>query len=190
MKERRDSGDLRGAGIPGGGSFQPAGKRSLVDSTTTAAAGPGAAAHVQRSAASAPIASSSETQGLSEKAASIKRSVAAGGTAWSRQVVDVFEQTEPTARIALQRELDMDSIVSAMPDFEATRLGTLGPLTAGQAVLNQWRIREIHIQDMAVARWPRHVVVPGPLLCRRRSPSMSCTLHHRTDRKPTGLCRD
>jgi hypothetical protein len=76
---------------------------------------------------------------LGEKAAFIRKSMGDADEGWSRVVVDVFEQTDPASRIALQRQLDMEKIVKEMPDFEATRLGTLGPLTAAQATLNKKR---------------------------------------------------
>jgi hypothetical protein len=76
---------------------------------------------------------------LGEKAAFIKKSMADAHTGWSRVVVDVFERTTPAERISLQHQLDMEQLVAAMPDFEATRLGTLGPLIAGQARLNKKR---------------------------------------------------
>ena len=79
------------------------------------------------------------TRSVGEKAAFIRKSAADSDEGWGRVVVDVFEQTDPGARIALQRQLDMEGIVAEMPDFEATRLGTLGPLTAGQATLNKKR---------------------------------------------------
>jgi Domain of unknown function (DUF4157) len=79
------------------------------------------------------------TGSVAGKAAFIKKSVAEADEGWSRVVVDVFEQTDPAARIALQHQLDMEQIVKAMPAFEATRLGTFGPLTAGQAMLNKKR---------------------------------------------------
>jgi hypothetical protein len=79
------------------------------------------------------------SRSVGEKAAFIRKSAADSDEGWGRVVVDVFEQTDPGARIALQRQLDMEGIVAEMPDFEATRLGTLGPLTAGQATLNKKR---------------------------------------------------
>ena len=47
--------------------------------------------------------------------------------------------TDPRDRIELQRKLDMEKVVGSLSDFNAVRLGTLGPLTAGQDKLNQKR---------------------------------------------------
>jgi len=50
------------------------------------------------------------TRSIADKAAFIKRSMAEADEGWSRVVVDVFEQTDPAARITLQRQLDMERI--------------------------------------------------------------------------------
>src|ERR1043165_6639259 len=80
-----------------------------------------------------------EAQSLEQKAALIRKAAVDGESGWGRVVVDTFEQMDPAARIALQHQLDMAMLVGQMPDFEATRLGTLGPLTTGQAILNKKR---------------------------------------------------
>lgn len=58
---------------------------------------------------------------------------------WDRDVVNLFEKMSPANRVILQRRLDMEKLIDEMNDFEATRLGTLGPVTAGQEKLNQKR---------------------------------------------------
>jgi hypothetical protein len=92
-----------------------------------------------------PIASQSDESqdntgaDLEIKAAFIRHSMQDGDDGWDRTVVNMFEQTAPGARIALQRRLDMEKLIARMSDFEASRLGTLGPVTAGNDTLNKKR---------------------------------------------------
>ncbi|HWU89053.1 MAG TPA: hypothetical protein VN253_17430 [Kofleriaceae bacterium] len=76
------------------------------------------------------------------------------GGGWDREVIRVFEQVPPAARVELQRRLDMPALLAAMGDFEASRLGTLGPVTTGRELLNRKRAAYIKqaIDDYAPER--------------------------------------
>ena len=76
------------------------------------------------------------------------------GGGWDLEVIKAFEQVPPAARVELQRRLDMPALLGAMGDFEASRLGTLGPVTAGRELLNRKRAAYIKqaIDDYAPER--------------------------------------
>lgn len=122
------------------GAEQPSAEH---DADRAAAGAPAAATglQVQRAPWSLPQQTPENAGALrvDAKVALIRKSLAARELGWARVVVDVFEQTEPAARLRLQRELDMAQLIGAMPDFEATRLGTLGPIADGSQVLNRKR---------------------------------------------------
>jgi hypothetical protein len=73
------------------------------------------------------------------KAARIQHTMTSGDD-WQPSVIATLEQAEPAERIAIERLLPMPALIEKLSAWEATRLGTLGPVPDGQELLNRKRV--------------------------------------------------
>jgi hypothetical protein len=77
---------------------------------------------------------------IASKAAQIQHTMTIGGDGWQQSIIATLEQADPAERIAIERLLPMPALIEKLSAWEATRLGTLGPIPDGQELLNRKRV--------------------------------------------------
>jgi hypothetical protein len=127
-----------GLGV-GGGASGPGTASGSGTATGPAAASP-LPSHGQQHAGRGVMLGATLANPIASKATKIQHAMTSGGDGWQQSVISTLEQADPAERIAIERLLPMPALIEKLSAWEATRLGTLGPVPDGQELLNRKRI--------------------------------------------------